>query len=244
MKNLYWLFAFILLVCISCAKSDSSSASPAVGKGGSLAKFTIVGNYVYAVSNRFLYAINITNPAKPVKVSQTTLNLDVETLYPFKNRLYIGSRTGMFVYSIDSASSPRLIGVISHLRSCDPVVANDTASYSTLKGGTVCGPATSGLYIYDIRSGQPQLKKTIGINQPVGLGLADTALYVCGGTEGLKVFSVKSAYAPAEIKTIKDANYVDVIPYNDLLICWTTGGVVLYDITNRFHPAWLAEIPN
>lgn len=243
MKTLNWFYIFMLLVLFACAKSDSAVPT-ATGKGGSLAKFTIAGNYIYAISGKSLYAINISNPANPVKVSETPIDFDIETIYPFKNRLYIGSRNGIYAFSIDTASAPRLIGSVSHLRSCDPVVANDTASYSTLRNGTSCGAATSGLYVYDVRNTQPLLKKVIAINQPIGLGQADSALYVCNGIEGLKVYSVKDAYQPTELKTITGNNFIDVIPYDDLLICWTAKGVVLYDITNRFHPAWVTEIAN
>lgn len=138
---------------VSCEKSgDSKAAADVTGAGGSLSRFTIAGNYLYAVSSHYVYTVNISNPAQPVKTSESPLNFDMETIYAYRDRLYIGSRTGLYVYSLATPDKPKLIGEARHGRSCDPVVANDSVSYSTLKGSTSCGPATSGLYVYDVKT--------------------------------------------------------------------------------------------
>jgi hypothetical protein len=136
-----------------------------------------------------------------------------------------------------------LIGEAKHGRSCDPVVANDSVSYSTLKGSTFCGPATSGLYVHDVKNlSAPMQKKMIPINDPIGLGMMDSALYVCCSAEGLKVFNIRDAYNPIERQTIGGSNFTDVIPYGNLLICWVNNGIALYDITNRLQPVFIKKI--
>lgn len=246
MKKLPFLYTIaIAFLFFSCEKTSDSAASSGTGVGGSLAKFTIIDNYIYAVSSHYLYTIDISNPADPVNLGQSALSFDMETIYPYKNRLFIGSKTGIYIYSIDTASTPRLIGQAKHGRSCDPVVANDTASYSTLKGNSYCGPATSGLYVYDVRDlNTPSLKKTIPIPEPIGLGMYQSALYVCCAGEGLKVYSIKDAYNPVEVKTITGSHFTDVIPYNDLLICWAQDGINLYDIAKPLEPVFIKTIAN
>lgn len=243
MKTAFFFLLATTLIILSCEKSDTTAAnSSATGKGGSLAKFTIIGNYIYAVSSHYLYTVDISNPSNPVKSGQSALNFDMETIYPYKNRLFIGSRTGLYIYSIDTPSAPRLIGEAKHGRSCDPVVANDSVSYSTLKGNTYCGPATSGLYVYDVKNlNQPVLKKTITMNDPIGLGMADSALYVCY-SDGLKIYSIKNAYDPVERTVISGAGFTDVIPYDNVLICWVNGGIGLYDISDRLQPSFIKKI--
>jgi hypothetical protein len=54
-------------------------------------------------------------------------------------------------------------------------------------------------------------------------------VFVCRAGAGLTAVNVKDAAAPKEMYTVSDANYVDVIPYDDLLICYVTTGIVLYD---------------
>jgi len=245
MKSIPFFLIAASLIMVSCEKNESTTAASsasAVGKGGSLAKFTIIGDYIYAVSSHYLYTVNISNPSKPVQSGQSALNFDMETIYPYKNRLFIGSRTGLYIYSIDTPAAPRLIGEAKHGRSCDPVVANDTVSYSTLKGSTYCGPATSGLYVYDVKNlNQPVLKKTITMNEPLGLGMSDSALYVCY-SEGLKVYSIKDAYNPVERSVISGTGFTDVIPYDNVLICWVNGGIGLYDISNRLLPVFINKV--
>jgi hypothetical protein len=233
------------LVLISCEKSGETSGNLSTGKGGSLSKFTIIGNYVYAVSSHFLYTIDISNPSRPSKVNESPLNYDMETLYPYKNRLFIGSKTGLYIYSIEQPAAPKLIGEAKHGRSCDPVVANDSVSYSTLKGSTFCGPATSGLYVYDVKNlNAPVLKKLIPLTEPIGLGMADSALYVCNANDGLKVYDIRDAYFPFEKLTVTGSGFIDVIPYDNLLICWMATGINLYDITNQFKPVFIKNIAN
>ncbi len=246
MPGKYIAIVFGCLLFFGCEKSgESAVAANSTGKGGSLAKFTIIGNYVYAVSMHYLYTIDISNPSNPVKVNQSQLNYDMETIYPYKSNLFIGSRTGLYIYSLEKPSAPLLIGQAKHGRSCDPVIANDSVSYSTLKGSSFCGPATSGLYVYNIKSlNAPELKKLIPINSPIGLGMADSALYVCCADEGLKVYNIIDPYNPIERSMIDGPGFVDVIPYEDVLICWMIDGIALYDITNRLKPSLLKKIDN
>jgi hypothetical protein len=246
----YFLSFIIIVLSFSCTKEAATStpsglASNDVGKGGSLAKFTIVGSYLYAVDNHYLYTYNITDPKKPVKTNTSALNFDMETIYPFKDKLFIGSRTGLYIYSIDSPAVPSKIGEAKHGRSCDPVVANDSIAYVTLKGNAMCGPAEDGLYVYDIKSiFQPILKTTLKIKSPDGLGLQDSILYVCCNADGLRIYNVIDPSKPIEKKVLRDAYYKDVITYGNLLICYVTTGILLYDISNPINPVSLKLIAN
>ena len=228
----------------SCSKESVSANAPATGQGGSVTRFTIAKNYLYAVSNHNLYVYSLSNPEKPELVN-TLSGFDIETIYPYNNYLFLGSKTGLFVYSIDTASSPRLIGQAQHARACDPVVVNDSVAFVTLKHTGNCGPAVAGLYIHDITNiTQPVLKDSIPLPDPAGLGLQDNILYVCCGSDGMKVFNIKNPYSPSLISTKTDGNYLDVIPYNGILICAMNDGILLYDIKEPGTPALIKKIIN
>ncbi len=250
MKCSFYKILIFLSICFfgwSCSKEGTtdSAASATSGVGGSLAKFTIVGNYLYAVDSYYLYAYDISNPVNPVKTSRTPINSGVETIYPFNNRLFIGTTTGMFIYSIDSASAPAKLGEARHVRSCDPVVANDSIAFVTLKGNARCGPAESGLYVNDIKNVlQPVLIKKLPIASPEGLGLNGSTLYICCNNDGLKVFNVANPASPVEIRTITGGYFKDVIPYGNLLICYVSTGISLYDISNPTNPVFIKLIAN
>lgn len=245
-QTVFTIFIVSLLL-LSCEKEGNSidALSSGTGKGGSLSRFTIVGNFLYAVDNHFLYSYDISNPTKPVKTNTSDINFDIETIYPFNNRLFIGTRTGMYIYSIDTPSAPSKLSEARHARSCDPVVANDTIAYVTLKGNSSCGPAESGLYVHNIKNiFTPILIKKVLINSPQGLGLQGSALYICCNNDGLKIFDVSQPENPIEVRTLTGAYFIDVIPYGNLLICYVDKGIILYDISLPTSPVLLKEISN
>ncbi|MBA4167332.1 MAG: hypothetical protein H0X41_07310 [Chitinophagaceae bacterium] len=237
------LCALIMIVSAACEKNALESKTAQAGKGGSITRFTIAKNCLYAVTNHNLMAYNLSDPQKPELTYTSNVNFDIETIYPYGNYLFLGTRTGLYIYSIDTASAPRLIGEARHARSCDPVVVNDSVAFVTLKSSGACGPALAGLYVHDIKSmTMPVVKATISLPDPGGLGIQDSVLFVCCGREGLKVFNVRHPYSPILLSTIKDANYIDVIPDNGTLICSTNTGILLYDITNPSSPVFKKEI--
>ena len=242
------LFACLLLLfTASCTKEGASSAdaSSGAGKGGSLARFTITGNYLYLADWFSLRIFDITNPLSPIEKPQVPVGFGIETIFPYKDKLFIGASTGMFVYSIADPATPVKLGSIQHLRSCDPVVSNDTISYVTLQGSNPCGPAQSGLYIYDIRNiSTPTLLKLLPLSSPFGLGLVDSVVFICRGNNGLSAVNVKNPSDPKIMYTKNDGHFIDVIPYDNMLICYVTTGVLIYDISNLQNISKIGEINN
>ena len=243
---LLFILLFTAVIFYACSKESNTAAADATtGKAGSLARFTITGNYLYAVSSHNLYAYSLTQPDKPELVYTSPMNFDIETIYPYNNHLFLGTKTGLYIYSLAKPEQPELVGEAKHARSCDPVVANDSVAFVTLKSESGCGPAESGLYIHNIHNLMtPELKKMVPLPNPVGLGLQDSILYVSCGTAGLKVFNVSKPYEPALLATKTDADFVDVIPYNGILICFVRNGLLLYDITKPAEPTLVKELVN
>ena len=242
--NRFSIFVALLLLLVSCEKDMDSKAS-ATGVGGSLSRFTIVGNYLYTVDDHFLNSYDISNGANPVKTNTSTINFDIETIYPYNNRLFIGTRTGLYIYSLDTPSTPSKIAEARHARSCDPVVANDSIAFVTLKGSTICGPAESGLYVHNIRNiFAPQLIKTLPMSNPEGLALNGSTLYICCNNDGLRVVNVSDPANPVVTKTITGGYFKDAIVYNNQLICFVTTGILLYDISVANNPVLVRTIAN
>ena len=228
------LLSLFVMVLAACSKETASgdSAAPA-GRGGSLARFTVSGNYLYLADYNTLEVYDITSPAAAVKVRSVPIGFGVETLYPYGDKLFIGAQEGMYIYSLAVPDNPQKLGEARHVRTCDPVVANDTTAYVTLRGSGNCGAATDGLYTYDIKTiTAPVQKSLLPLSTPYGLGLQDTVVFICRSTGGLTAVNVKAAAAPKEMYTLKDGDYMDVIPYGDVLICYVRTGIILYDMTN------------
>jgi hypothetical protein len=227
------VLGFLFLVMISCEKNNSEAAdATSTGKGGSMARFTIAANHLYLVDYSTIEIFDISGVTAVWK-NKVFNGFGIETIFPYKDKLFIGSRDGMFIYSITDPAKPVMLGSARHVRSCDPVVADDKNSYVTLRGGNACGPAQDGLYIYDIKDiMNPKQLSLLPLQSPFGLGLKDSVVFVCRGSYGLTAVNVKNPSLPKEMYTVKDANFVDVITMDQLLICYVTDGLLLYDISN------------
>jgi hypothetical protein len=243
------LFLFILIATVfSCSKSaDSSALGPAPsGVGGSMARFTVVGNYLYTVDKENLKVFNITNAAQPVFVRTVPVGFEIETIYPFKDKLFIGSTSVVHIFSITDPANPQKLSVAispTVLRRCDPVVAKDTVAYATLRTNAECGGTQSILAVYDIRNVlNPVQKAQYPVSEPYGLGYQDNALYVCDKQRGLMVFDITQAYNPQFVRSIQNVQPIDVIPYGNVLVVWTNVGMNLYDITNKLNPVLITQI--
>ncbi len=232
--NKILLFVLSSALLAACSKETASAdGASAGGKGGSLARFTVVGNYLYLADYNTLEVYDVTTPAAAVKVRSVPIGFGVETLFPYGDKLFIGAQEGMYIYSLAAPDNPQKLGEARHVRTCDPVVANDTTAYVTLRGSGTCGAATDGLYTYDIKTiTAPVQKSLLPLSTPYGLGLQDTVVFVCRSTGGLTAVNVKNAGAPREMYTLKDGDYRDVIPYGDVLICYVRTGIILYDMKN------------
>jgi hypothetical protein len=248
MKKIILYIIVIAIVLGSCSKNDNSSAAFAntTGAGGSLARYAILGNYLYTVDNNSLKVFDISVSSNPVLKSTVPIGFNIETIYPFKDKLFIGSASVVYIFSVANPEKPVQLGqAISPLvlRRCDPVVAKDTVAYATLRTSGVCGGVQSTLAVYDIKNiNNPVQKNALPLFEPYGLGYSDTVLYVCDKQSGLNLFNIADAYNPIKVKAINDGSYIDVIPYNNQLICWVTDGVIIYDISDNINPVKIATI--
>lgn len=236
-----FIYLLILpLLFIQCAKD--SSLSPQIsynnsGAGGSLARFAIAGNYLYSVDDQKLNVFDISTPRNPVLKNTEDVGFAIETIFPLNDNLFIGSATQIYIYSIaDPANPKKLSDAISPqaLRRCDPVVAKDSVAYATLRTNGPCGGSQSLLAIFNIKDIlNPVQVAIVPVSEPYGLGYKNDVLYVCDRQNGLLLFDITNPYNPVAINVnINDGFYLDVIPYQNTLICWVTTGIILYDITD------------
>ena len=251
MKTLYHLIAIVVLsALISCSKETAGNGAGSTGAGGSTARFTIAGNYLYVVDNVSLKAFDISSNTTPVFKSKTEIGINIETIFPYQDKLFIGSSSTMYVYSLSDPSRPTQLGKAEYTirMSCDPVVARDSVAYATLRATGPCGGSASALVVYNIKNiSSPQLMKSLFLTAPYGLGIKNNSLYVCEGLGGIRVFNITNTYDPSQVSEIRVSNttFYDVIPYGNILIAQVNDGFILYDIgTNPMQPAFLSRILN
>jgi hypothetical protein len=136
----------------------------------------------------------------------------------------------MIIYSIADPADPVYISSYNHIRSCDPVVVEGNYAYVTLRSGNLCGEATSQLDIINVSDMlNPRWEKSYPMQEPYGLGIDGSTLFVCDGIAGLKVYNASDPKNIIKTAWFPDVNAFDVIPYDGLLMMIGTGGLYQYD---------------
>jgi hypothetical protein len=232
----------IFLSASSGALSQSGSPSKSVGTGGSMARFTIVNDRLYTVNQNDMGVFNISTPNNPLQTNLIGISnaAMIETIFPFKNKLFIGSQAGMFIYDISNVDAPTATGQFNHVRSCDPVVADDNYAYVTLRSGTTCMGFNNQLDIVNITNmASPSLAKTYQMTNPHGLSKSGNLLFICDGSAGLKLYNVSDVMNMQLIKTVTGINAYDVIAWNNHALVVAKDGLYQYDYTN---PAAIRQV--
>lgn len=211
-----------------------NNQSPTTGQGGSLARFKIIGNYLYVVDYSDINIFDITDVENVKVLDDVQVAWDIETIYNQGDILFIGGSQGMYIYSIENPQKPEFISEFRHGTACDPVVVDGDYAYVTLKGGNFCGTAESGLYVVDVSNLEnPELKVIYPMVGPNGLGIKGDTLFVCDGTAGLKVYDKSNAPNISLINTFEDIVAYDVIPLSSSLLMIGEGTLYQYEYVNN-----------
>lgn len=228
--------------------TNSSGASPA-GVGGSLARFTLYTDYLYAINQNEVKIFNIKQLDNPNLSNTINVGWGIETLFPHTDKLFIGSQTGMFIYDLVNPTNPVKLSSFTHGRACDPVFVQGNRAYVTLRSGTACNNGTNQLLVIDVTNLRtPQLMKAYPMKNPRGLSILDNHLYLCD--DGLKVFDVtKDQEIDKNLKAhITNFDTYDVISFinngkQKVAMVIGKDGFFQFDMTNAEQPKELSKIP-
>lgn len=216
------------------------------GQGGSMARFTIRNDFMYAVHNSKLMLFDLSTIPGIKQGVSTSIPRLIETIFPLEDKLFLGTTTGMLIYDISNPELPAFVSEISHINSCDPVVVQDTLAYVTLRSGTVCEGFANQLDVVGIGTiTQPKLLKTYPMHNPHGLGIDGDLLFICDGDAGLKVFNASNPYQINQnlIAHFQNIRTYDVIPNNGLLLLVGADGLFQYNYSNPQQLVQLSHIP-
>ncbi len=215
------------------------------GTGGSTARFTIAHKHLYIVSDHNLKVFSLSDASRPVGSATLNLGWGIETIFPFQDRLFIGSNSGMFVYDVSIPEAPSLFSTFEHARACDPVVADENTAYVTLRDGTACEGFANQLDVIDIDDvANPYLLDSYAMKNPHGLALQGDYLYICEGDYGLKVMDVSDREKVREVSFNTSIQATDVIalPSEQLLVIGRNG-LYQYDASNPKDLKLLSTLP-
>lgn len=233
---------YILYNDIAFAESslDGSTMprSAEVGQGGSLARFAIIDNYMYGLSQQAIKIFRINEDGSLSNWSSVNVTWGIETLYRLNDYLFIGSTSGMFIYDITDPGNPRFISEYEHLNACDPVVVEGDYAYVTLRSTNEwCANNINQLQIVDISNVfEPTQVGSYNMYAPYGLAVRGDYVWVCDAASGIKIVDVSDKTNPRVVQFIEDYDARDVILRGDTAYVITTTGIVVYDITNFDAP--------
>jgi len=212
---------------------SSSSGGMSAGVNGSMSRFGLYDTYLYVVMNSQMTIFNLEGD-KPVKVRESIpVNWDVETIFPYKEYLFLGTPTGMAIYSVANPEEPGYISTVWHIFGCDPVVVEDDLAYVTIHSDNFCGQNVNQLMIIDVSDVySPNHLVTYSMKKPKGLGIDNGTLFVCD--DGLQIFKVGD---PQQLMANRLVHYsgmegYDCIPYNNVLMMIADDGLYQYDYTD------------
>lgn len=238
-------FNFDAIGAPQLGSGDVSIIGGSTGIAGSMARFTIISDYLYAVHNNALKVFNITGSNGITKSGEVQLGRLVETIFPFEGSLFLGTTTGMLVYGLSNPSSPNYISVFEHINSCDPVVVEGNTAYVTLRSGNACNGFVNQLDVINISSLEnPFLIKSYPMFNPHGLGIDNNMLFICDGDAGLKVYD---ATDPLQIHMNQLAHFAnikayDVIPFNGVLMLIGEDGLFQYNYSDPTNLILLSQM--
>ena len=208
------------------------------GVNGSMSRFTLYKNYLYSVINNYMSIIDLSEN-EPVKVVENIyIGWNVETIFSYKDNMFMGTPTGMFIYSVEDPLEPKYISSVQHIFGCDPVVVENDIAYVTIHSGNNCGQLVNDLMIYDVSNvREPKHIITYAMTKPKGLGIDNSILFLCD--DGLKVFNAAN---PQKLPTNMLAHFsgmegFDVIPFDNVLMMIAEEGLYQYDysdLTTKF----------
>jgi hypothetical protein len=248
--GVYYAQGIALQADAAAAFSSKAAIAPGSGSGpglgGSLTRFTLNEDRLYMLDGADIQAVNVTAANNPVATGRRTVSGDIETIFPYKENLFIGAATGMYILSVSNPDEPSVVGTYAHVTSCDPVVVDDHYAYVTLRTGTVCEGFINQLEIIDVQNpASPALMVTYPMTNPHGLGIDDKTLFICDGNAGLKAFDITNINTVAQniLAHYKDINATDVIPFNDVLILVGSDGIFQYDYSDPANISLLSHLP-
>lgn len=204
------------------------------GVGGSMARIVLADNYLYFVNNSNLIPIDITIPNEPaVKTSVALGRGTIETLYKYKEFLFVGSMNGVFILDYKTNPAvPTILSSVQHIRSCDPVVVQDDIAFSTLSNMSSCGGGINELMVLNVKNAASPviIAEYFMSTTPLGLGVIGNNLFVCQGVNGFAWYKTDNLKEIINNKVSEDVNIHarDIIIIDNKLIITGDNGVAQY----------------
>ena len=241
----FWRWGWLRgdMVALSEPNFDSSTGG-GNSINGSMSRFSIYLDYLYVVINNYMQIFDLSKTEPERVVENFYIGWNVETIFSYKNHMFMGTPTGMLIYSVADPVKPVYKSSIIHAFGCDPVVVEDDIAYVTVRSGNACGQNENELIVIDVSdTSKPKRLVTYTMTGPKGLGIDNKTLFVCD--DGLKVFNATNPMTimANQLAHFKNMDGFDVIPYNNVLMMIADNGIYQYDYSDINNIRQISFIP-
>ena len=223
---------------------SSSGGGSSVGANGSMSRFALYRDHLYSVINNQMNIFDLSGDEPKKAADDIYIGGNVETIFSYKDNMFMGTPTGMIIYSVSNPLEPEYLCSVWHVLGCDPVVVENDIAYVTIHAGNFCGQNNNDLIIYDVSNPRsPKHIVTYAMKQPKGLGIDNGTLFICD--DGLKIFNASN---PVTLMGYQYAHYAgmdgfDVIPFNKVLMMIADDGLYQYDYSDLTKIRQLSKLP-
>lgn len=224
--------------------ASANGAKAATGVAGSMAGMVLMNDYLYAITEMHSVGIvDISNAASPKLESNFFAGFDLQTIFPFQNKLFLGSAVGMFMYDVSNPKQPVSLGEFTHGRACDPVITDGNYAYVTLHAGDGCGGNVNALHVIDVKDLlHTALVKTYELTKPTGLCKDGNLLFICDNT-AVKVYNAANPGKLQLLQQIPSKEPYDIIAADHKAMVVSNNGLYQYDYSNVNNIRLLSFLP-
>lgn len=221
--------------------NEVNSGTGNVGVAGSTTKFMLAKDMLYTLNDYQLWTWNTSSLEAIQKID---MGWGIETLFAQNDLLFVGSTSGMSIFSLDNPLSPRKLSELSHATACDPVVVQGNTAYVTLRSGNACTGNENQLDVIDISNAtNPKLLKTYPMKNPHGLAILNDKLFICEGSYGFKILDASDRDKIKEKVFAKDIKSTDVIALSENFVMVVGDeGFNILDVSNTGNIKVISKI--
>ena len=228
----------------SAISNRNGNNNNATGIAGSFSRFVVVDDGLYTVGRSSLRFLDLSNPQEPALAQELPLGWLIETIFSYKNHLFVGSQEGMFILEVRNDQQVEYVSEFFHSRACDPVYVTNETAYVTLRDGRECGDARNELLIVDVSDiSNPDLMESYELLHPNGLSIAGDKLFIGQGAYGLYGYQLENRSQIKELFSNNDFFARDIISFNEEhIMVIGDDGLVQYAVSDELTPLSLIPV--
>ncbi len=182
---------------------------------GTMNKMEVADNHLNVITGTQLYTYDVSGN-DIVSTNKQFVGNDLETIYHENGKLFIGSKSSMYIYNNSTPSNPYKLSQYAHEISCDPVLPNGNIAYLTLRSvqNEGCNGTVNLLKVIDISNvGNPTNLNDVIMRSPYGMTISNNHLFIGEGLNGITVMDINNPSNPIEITNNTNIQTFDVIKH-------------------------------